>query len=257
MCPRVLAAKLRQHRARTAPAAVPTLGGLCHNRRLGCLLPLINLATLSWSWLVVSLMLRRLGQPQLIICIETLGCRRCFFPRTLLVQEMSETKTQITRFGEVQVGRTPNGTDLARSAALLPEARAILRMVPVVDAQTGNFAPEYHDRPAISAQPGVDVDATLHRVNVLRRNAVAAHNVIAEALDIVLERMLAKRPDAVTAGDRALLDEMHALKGAAHRDALKAKGMGAAAGNLYNRVRHHCHTRHAHTHTREKKRKKN
>ena len=69
----------------------------------------------------------------------------------------------------------------------------------------------------------------LRRVAALMRMCVVAHNDVSAAL----ETLVAKNPPRLA----GLLDEMHVLRGAAHRAELKKMGIGAAAGNLYNSVR--------------------
>ena len=69
----------------------------------------------------------------------------------------------------------------------------------------------------------------LRRVAALMRMCVVAHNDVSAAL----EALVAKNPPGLA----ELLDEMHILRGAAHRAELKKMGIGAAAGNLYNSVR--------------------
>jgi hypothetical protein len=166
-----------------------------------------------------------------------------------------QIQTQSTRFGELEVGVRPNGTDLARCAPLTSDAKRVMAVRPVVDPATGNYDAMYHNVPAVKRDDAAEtaLDA-LRRVCILRHNCVASHNAVAAALERIVEKMMSRGP--VTAADHALLDEMHALHGAAHREGLKKAGAGAAAGNLYNSVSD-CFTSTSHApNTREKKRKK-
>jgi hypothetical protein len=160
-----------------------------------------------------------------------------------------ERTLQDTREGPLEVGVKMNGTDLARTAALSAEARGLMCEQPVVDEETGNYPNEYHKKPVVCQEVVDDAAAvrqTLKRIAVLRLNAVAAHNAVADALTQIVDDMRA-RDSGVLDSDRDLIDEMHVLKGAAHRAALQASGAAAAAGNLYNTVRKHIGTETQHT----------
>lgn len=139
--------------------------------------------------------------------------------------------TQSTPFGDIKVG---GKSDKTRSVPLSPAAKAI--MAKPVD---GEYEAEYNERPTESSTREADIDVALHRANAIRRNAILAFNLCSDACGTIVERMMA---DDTTSKKHHLLDEMHILHGAAHREGLKKAGAGAAAGNLYNRVRCTTHT---------------
>jgi len=163
--------------------------------------------------------------------------------------------TQSTCFGDIEVG---GKSDKTRSVPLSSAAKAIMAKPakPVDD----EYEAEYDERPTQSSTREADINVALHRANAIRRNAVLAFNLCSDACGAIVERMMANNK---TSKKRHLLDEMHILQGAAHREGLKKAGAGAAAGNLYNRVRCTTHTTPphkahvtAHVTTKEKEREK-
>jgi len=164
--------------------------------------------------------------------------------------------TQSTCFGDIEVG---GKSDKTRSVPLSSAAKAIMAKPakPVDD----EYEAEYYERPTQSSTREADINVALHRANAIRRNAVLAFNLCSDACGTIVERMMANN---TTSKKRHLLDEMHVLHGAAHREGLKKAGAGAAAGNLYNRVRCTTHTatqstrhRTRHNERKRERRKKN